>query len=307
MDHVLNWICQGVAVAAATSGALRLLDRSRAQARYVVCGIALLVVVALPMAPFLWAWWSAPPAPAEALAAADPVLVVPAAWWTSNALLIGLYAVWCGVIAARLALSARALRHTLKATIPFPSATESRLTFWRSRRDRGRGARLVLSPAVSTAAVLGCGRPVIAVSPTLLDRLSDDELDRAVIHEWAHVQRRDDLLNVLHVVARVVAGWHPAVWWLERQLRIEREVACDEIAVRVTGSPKRYAACLTAMASLHPMRRQTASALGALSSPTLSTASASAFCRRDSFRRRLGRRPRRLRSGWWLAGFPWPS
>ena len=117
----------------------------------------------------------------------------------------------------------------------------------------------------------GCGRPVIAVSPTLLDRLSDDELDRAVIHEWAHVQRRDDLLNVLHVVARVVAGWHPAVWWLERQLRIEREVACDEIAVRVTGSPKRYAACLTAMASLHPMRRQTVSALGALSSPTLST------------------------------------
>ena len=132
----------------------------------------------------------------------------------------------------------------------------------------------MLSPAVSTAAVLGCGRPVIAVSPTLLDRLSDDELDRAVIHEWAHVQRRDDLLNVLHVVARVVAGWHPAVWWLERQLRIEREVACDEIAVRVTGSPKRYAACLTAMASLHPMRRQTASALGALSSPTLSDASA---------------------------------
>ena len=36
MDHVLNWICQGVAVAAATSGALRLLDRSRAQARYVL-------------------------------------------------------------------------------------------------------------------------------------------------------------------------------------------------------------------------------------------------------------------------------
>ena len=102
-------------------------------------------------------------------------------------------------------------------------------------------------------------------------RLGDEEIDRAVIHEWAHVQRYDDLLNLLQIGVLALAGWHPAVWWLERQLRIEREVACDEIAVSLTGNPKRYAASLTAMATLLPVRHDPASAVGVFSSPTLRT------------------------------------
>jgi hypothetical protein len=47
-----------------------------------------------------------------------------------------------------------------------------------------------------------------------------------------------------------VAGWHPAVWWIDRRLHVEREVACDEMTVAITGSPKSYAACLVKLASL---------------------------------------------------------
>jgi hypothetical protein len=53
-------------------------------------------------------------------------------------------------------------------------------------------------------------------------------------------------------------------------MRIEREIACDETAVRVTGSPKRYAASLAAMAELLPLRHRPATAVGVFSSPTLS-------------------------------------
>ena len=138
-------------------------------------------------------------------------------------------------------------------------------------RDRGRRTRLVVSSGVPAAAVLGWGSPVIAVAPAFVRRLGDEEIDRAVIHEWAHVQRHDDLLNLVQIGVLALAGWHPAVWWLERQLRIEREVACDEIAVAVTGNPKRYAASLTAMATLLPGRQHLASAVGVFSSPTLRT------------------------------------
>ena len=62
-----------------------------------------------------------------------------------------------------------------------------------------------------------------------------------LIHEWAHVQRRDDLVNILQIVVRIIAGWHPALWWIDHRLHIEREIACDEITVAVTGSPKAYA------------------------------------------------------------------
>ena len=97
---------------------------------------------------------------------------------------------------------------------------------------------------------MGCGSPVIAIAPALVQHLTADELDRVVIHEWAHVQRRDDLANVAQLVARVLAGWHPAVWWLDRRLQAERETACDEMAVALTGSSKVYAACLVKLAGL---------------------------------------------------------
>jgi hypothetical protein len=71
-----------------------------------------------------------------------------------------------------------------------------------------------------------------------------------LVHEWAHVQRRDDLAQLAQRVVRIVMGWHPASWWLERQLDFEREAACDEIAVRITGSAKEYAACLANLAAL---------------------------------------------------------
>jgi hypothetical protein len=96
---------------------------------------------------------------------------------------------------------------------------------------------------------------MIAVAPSLVSTLDAGELDRVVIHEWAHVQRRDDLVNVLQVVVRMVAGWHPAVWWLDRRLRIEREIACDEMTVAITGSPKSYAHCLLKLASLRVSAR----------------------------------------------------
>jgi hypothetical protein len=103
---------------------------------------------------------------------------------------------------------------------------------------------------VSAAAVFGCGTPVIAVAPALVARLDAAELDRVVIHEWAHVQRRDDLTNVGQLLIRAVAGWHPAVWWLDRRLSIEQELACDETVVAVTGGAKSYASCLVKLASL---------------------------------------------------------
>jgi len=142
------------------------------------------------------------------------------------------------------------LRRARTRSRPFPSQIESFLGHWRHVRGEGRRPALVLSDAVPTAAVLGCGAPVIAVAPSLVTTLDADELDRVLIHEWAHVQRRDDLVNILQIVVRIVAGWHPAVWWIDRRLHVEREIACDEMTVALTGSPKSYAQCLVKLASL---------------------------------------------------------
>jgi len=270
VDHLLNWLWQGSVVALATFASLRLLDRSRAASRYGLCSLALLTVVMLPAVSFV-----SRPVPATASAfepalSPAPLVPVPDVWWTSGTTLAILWAVWFAASLARLAAAMITVRRARRQSQALPPAVESRLPFWNEVRDTGRRSRLAISRDVASAAVLGWGSPLIALSPAFIQRLQDEAIDRAIVHEWAHVQRRDDLLNLLQLVILAVAGWHPAVWWLERQMRIEREVACDEIAVRVTGSPKQYAASLTAMAELLPLRHRPASAVGVFSSPTLS-------------------------------------
>jgi hypothetical protein len=142
------------------------------------------------------------------------------------------------------------LRRARRLCRSLPEDRAARLPHWTRLRDARRKVMLGVSEEVRTAAVLGLGSPAIALSPILLRELSDEDLDRVVVHEWAHVQRRDDVARLVQVIARAIAGWHPAVWWIDRQLHLERETACDDWAVNVTGSARAYAACLTRLASL---------------------------------------------------------
>jgi beta-lactamase regulating signal transducer with metallopeptidase domain len=170
--------------------------------------------------------------------------------WTPVGLVIGVWMAWCAVATVRLLIAAAGLIAAKRHAAACLREIENRLPHWLRVKAAGRQTRLVLSTRVRAAAVLGCRLPVIAIAPALVERLSNEDLDRVVIHEWAHIQRRDDIAQVIQRLVRVVAGWHPAVWWLERQLDLEREVACDEVAVALTGSARGYATCLTTLAAL---------------------------------------------------------
>ena len=268
MDHLINWVWQGCFVALAAMAALQLMERTRAQARYAVCWLALIAVTLLPVLPSSLGEPSvAPQIPIAA--AAVPVVEVPAAWWSSATVAMAALGAWVVFSLFRIGAAVRAARRLRTASAPFPAELEAELRCWISVRHAGRRSRLVLSPGVRAAAVIGCGHPIIAVAPALLTRLGTDEVDRVIVHEWAHVQRRDDLASVVLETIRAIAGWHPAVWWLERRMLIEREVACDERAVAVTGCPKRYAASLTAVASLHGSASEPLGAMGVLSTSAL--------------------------------------
>ncbi len=287
MDAVLNWLWQGGVVAIVAAGTLHLLDRARAAVRCLVCWAALLVVVVLPLVSLAMAAAS-PVAPAASNAAR--ILTVPAAWWTSSALIAGAWALWVGIYGVRLARAIVVVRRARARCRPFSPAVESSLGYWRRARHTGRPARLVVSDRVNAAAVFGCGTPVIAVAPTLIARLDADELDRVVIHEWAHVQRYDDLANIGQLLLRAVAGWHPAIWWLDRRLSIEQELACDETVVALTGGAKSYASCLVKLASLRAAQSNVLLASGALSSSGLTRRVARLLLFKDFISSAWGRR-----------------
>ncbi|MBI4478280.1 MAG: M56 family metallopeptidase [Acidobacteria bacterium] len=290
MHLILNWLWQGTVVAVATAAILRVLASSRAQPRYLALWVGLISVSLLPAVPFIWAWTA--PASVEVASRADATLSIPARWWTSSLAALALWTLWSGVYTGRLLGALLALQRATKRCRDIPRAHERRLTHWMQVRDDARRTRLAVSDQVRYAAVLGCGSPVIAIAPALLDQLSDEELDRVVIHEWAHVQRRDDFAHGVQLCLRAIAGWHPAVWWLERQLDLEREAACDERAVAVTGSAKAYAACLAKLASLPVTPLRSLPAVAALSSSGL----------RRRIVRVLAAPAQMQRRGWWSAG-----
>ena len=263
MGAALNWMWQGGAIALTVAVALRLLRCARARDRFVLCGAALLTVLALPILPLLASALS--PADHQIQATAAPMLALPGAWWTSSTVLIAALVPWITVQGVRLVSALVAVRRIRRECAPFPGALEARLPRWSAVQGTGRRTRLALTGGVRSAAVLGCGSPLVAVSPALVGRLTSAELDRVILHEWAHVQRRDDIVALAQLAVRVVAGWHPAIWWLGRRMEIEREAACDETVVELTGSRKGYAASLATIATLPPAGLQEFPAIGMMS------------------------------------------
>ena len=234
-----------------------------------VCSAALLAVLVLPLVPFV----QLPSTVGRELVAygppVDPLVAVPEAWWNSSRAAIALWGLWSCAYGACVAWGMWAVRRTRTGCRPLTPGVEVRLRTWSQVGQGARLAPLLVSDRVRAAAVLGCGAPIIAVAPDLVEQLSDDDLDRVVIHEWAHVQRRDDVASLIQLAIRIVAGWHPAVWWLDRRLRVEREIACDEMAVAMTGSARGYAACLVRLADLPSVPHKMLAASGMLSSPAL--------------------------------------
>jgi len=96
-------------------------------------------------------------------------------------------------------------------------------------------------------AVVGWFRPVIFLPVTVLTGLSQEQLQSVIAHELAHIQRFDAFVNVFQVCVETLLFYHPAVWWLNKRIRAEREHCCDETAVALCGNAVEYARALTLM------------------------------------------------------------
>jgi beta-lactamase regulating signal transducer with metallopeptidase domain len=154
-----------------------------------------------------------------------------------------------------LVVSASHLQRLKLACRPFPLVRERRLARWMDVRGKGRRARLCVTEDVRSASALGLGvgfapsAAIIAINPSLLADLDDDELDHIVLHEYAHLQRRDDWLHALQLAMQALLIVHPAVSSIGRALRLEREAACDDWVVERTRLATTYARGLTKVAA----------------------------------------------------------
>ena len=270
------WECLGVAaLAAILMGFFR-----RPTIRYLVGVVALAAMLALPVATFLLL--NKPASPALALAS-DPAFAVSASADLSAPVLSGggtviaraapvaaktgparaagflapdilpaLVAAWlCGVAFFSLRFAGGFLlleQRRRRQSCPPDSRILALCHALQDQLGLTRAIRYLACDWIASPGVIGWLRPVVLLPLFALTGLTETQLKAVIAHELAHIRRHDFLVNLLQVLVETLLFYHPAVWWLNRRIRAERELCCDEIAVALTGDRLEYARVLTLMA-----------------------------------------------------------
>ncbi len=130
-------------------------------------------------------------------------------------------------------------------TEPVDEVLAGRLRSISRRLGVQRTVRLLSSVYVVVPSAIGHLKPVILLPASLLSGLSTQQIEALLAHELAHIRRHDYLVNLVQVTCETVLFYHPAVWWLSREIRREREHCCDDLAVQVCGDRISYARTLT--------------------------------------------------------------
>ena len=267
---LLHFVWEGAVIAALLAVMLFALRRASSQARYLAACAAMAAMVAsfavtalgpgpagartavfAPLAPFL----PAPPAPGPDGPVPQPLETWAVVLWMAGAALF-LARRGGGWIAAR-----RMLNRGVVAADGRGRALVLRLG---DRIGLRRAVTMVESALVDAPAVIGWLRPVILVPAGWLLSLPAEQAEAVLLHELAHIRRHDYLVNLLQSLVEDLLFYHPAVWWVGRVMRRERENCCDDAVLALGADPRGYALTLAALAGLSAASPAVASTGGSL-------------------------------------------
>ncbi len=267
---LLSTLWQGAAAAAVVWLTLRLVPTRYPRTRYAVAGVGLLMILLGGLASWAWPDRSlvrrSVAAPAGVVSASSPVTAVEAVNRTPDAPVAGraiatpppappwpqwISLTWMLGVATCLA---RTLRQTAGAArlrrrgealsdpLLLALAEELRTVLRISRR-----VRLLVSSEIEVPAMMGLVASAILFPARMLTGLTLEDWRAVLAHELAHLRRWDYLVNLGQMLIEALLFFNPFVWWVSRQIRLEREACCDAIAATVCPSPTRYLHALVAV------------------------------------------------------------
>jgi beta-lactamase regulating signal transducer with metallopeptidase domain/sporulation protein YlmC with PRC-barrel domain len=258
-----HFIWQGAAVGAFSAVAIA--AARSASVRYIIGVAALALMVAAPVITYVILYDPSPVVTANAEISSSPAMVLAGKLAaqptyvgnvTSSSLLSGnalnwFVALWfAGVVLFSLRtaggfflvarLRCRDSKSVSAELLALCSDLERRLGITRA-------VRFCESLHLDAPAVLGWFRPVVFLPISALTCLSEAQLRAVIAHELAHIRRFDAFVNLFQVAVETLLFYHPAVWWLSRRIRAERENCCDDVALSLCGNPAEYARALALM------------------------------------------------------------
>lgn len=263
---------QGILVAALYALARFATDNARL--RLAAGHLALLALAVLPVASLAWRLQmsakmaGAMPGDAIALSAMTVAADAASSGWMGSidAWLPWLVAAWAaGVIvhALRLVMQWRDLRGLCARSTPVDAGWQALLERLCSRIGVRARVRLLHGAEVVTPMLVGVLRPTILLPTSLLLQMPRAQVELVLVHELAHLRRLDTWFNLLQTCLDTLLFFHPAVHWISRKVREDRELCCDQLVLARGGDPMLYARTLLAMAEAHHRAHAPVPALGA--------------------------------------------
>jgi beta-lactamase regulating signal transducer with metallopeptidase domain len=258
---LLHFLWQGGALAALAAPAIGL--ARKASTRYAIAIVALVAMVAAPAVTYFVLHQSEPTLSASSPQTAFPVITQVASLAARRAIatttaahfsgglptvFVELWFIGVLLFSLRTAggffLVARLRRRDSK---PMNSALIALCREMQNRLGISRAIRYCESLQLDAPAVVGWFRPVVLLPLRALTGLTGLQLRAVIAHELAHIRRLDAFFNLFQVAAETLLFYHPAVWWLSKRIRAERENCCDDVALAVCGNPAEYARALALM------------------------------------------------------------
>ena len=256
---LLHFVWQGTALAALAAVAMAFFRR--ASARYLVAVGVLVMMLAAPVATFFFY------RNADAVmtwTASEPAAAVPnASGWTPTRaaavmsrsvapdlfpILVQLWLVGVAIFSLRSAGGFILLeRMRRRQSVPVGRELRETCIALQNRLGLTRVIRYAQCQWLEAPAVIGWFRPIVFLPFTALTGLSEAQLRAVIAHELAHIKRMDSFVNAFQVVVETLLFYHPAVWWLNQRVRLERENCCDDAAIALCGNAVEYARALTLM------------------------------------------------------------
>ena len=248
IGRVLNSLPEGVLIALFTRMILRFLPRQNSGTRFAVWFVALLAIAGLPLIGGVTG------GPSLLTAGSGRHLITVPGPWAMIVFLAWILA--ASVAMLRLAVGLWQLRVLRTSCIEvdgkeFEPGKRQLVADFISTRS----VTLATSERVTVPTAIGFFQPAIVFPVWALQELTPAELNIVLLHEFAHLRRGDAWTNLLQKIVRAVFVFHPAVWWIERRLSLEREMACDDQVLAETANPHGYAKCLVALLEKSVARR----------------------------------------------------
>jgi len=254
--RMIDSLAEGLVVCVCAALLLRFSRKQNAGTRFAIGFSALLAIAVLPLT--IGSWHNNVSSTSLNRAA----FVVPESW---ALYLFAAWAIVAGCLIARIGRGVWHLHKVRKSCDPVDvTSLEPSVQETLRRKQTWRKIALCTSEQVRVPTAIGLVKPAIVIPLWVMQELSPAELNQIVLHELAHLRRWDDWTNLAQQVVKALFFFHPAVWWIEKKVTLEREMACDDAVLEETASPRAYAECLAHLAERSFVQRSIALAQAAV-------------------------------------------